>query len=67
MVSIPLFAWVLPARMSTAALLVLLLFGDLFAVIAYRRYVKWKVLIALVPYVLVGVLAGALFSRLGPL
>ena len=63
MVSIPLFAWVLPARMSTAALLVLLLFGDLFAVVAYRRYVKWKVLIALVPYVLVGVFAGALFLR----
>lgn len=57
------FAAVLPARMSTAAMLLLLLTGDLIAIYAYRRDADWKTLRSLVPPVLVGIVAGALFLR----
>ncbi len=60
-ISVALFATVLPAKESTAALLLLLLVGDVFAIIAYRRSADWKTLRALVPYVLVGIVLGALF------
>lgn len=55
------FAAVLPARESTAALLVLLIVGDLTAVWAYRHDVDWKVLWRLVPTVVVGLVLGVAF------
>lgn len=60
-ISVALFAAALPARVSTAALLLLLLVGDVFAIIAYRRSADWKTLRALIPAVLVGILLGAVF------
>lgn len=60
-VAVALFATALPARESTAALLVLLLVGDLFAVWMYRRTVDWEVLRKLVWPVLIGVAVGAVF------
>ncbi len=60
-ISVALFAAVLPARMSTAAMLLLLIIGDLLAIYAYRRDADWKTLRALVPPVLVGITGGALF------
>lgn len=60
-VTVALFAAALPARESTAALLLLLLVGDIFAITAYRRSADWKTLRALVPAVLVGIIVGALF------
>lgn len=60
-VAVALFAAALPARESTAALLVILIVGDLFAVWMYRRTVDWAVLRRLIWPVLIGVAAGAVF------
>ncbi len=62
-ITVALFAAVLPARESTAALLLLLLVGDVFAIIAYRRSADWRTLRALIPAVLVGIILGAIFLR----
>lgn len=59
--AVAIFAAVLPARESTAALLVLLLVGDLVAIWTYRRDADVAVLRRLVPAVLVGLALGALF------
>lgn len=61
MVSVALFAAVLPARESTAALLLLLLVGDVVAVSIYRQHAQWSTLLRLSPAVAVGVVAGAVF------
>lgn len=55
------FAAILPARESTAALLVLLLVGDIIAVWTYRRGADFQTLKRLVPAVLVGLVLGAIF------
>ncbi|WP_218221557.1 sulfite exporter TauE/SafE family protein [Nesterenkonia sp. Act20] len=62
--AVVLFAMALPARESTAALLVLLLVGDLFAVWMYRRTVDWAILRRLIWPVLVGVAVGTVFLGL---
>jgi len=54
----PLFAEALPARASTGALLPLLIAGDAFAVIFWRRHGSWKHLLRLFPPALVGIVAG---------
>ncbi len=60
-IAVALFAMVLPAKPSTAALLVLLIVADVFAVVFYRRFADWRVLRGLVPPVVVGLVAGAVF------
>ena len=57
-VAVALYALVLPARESTAALLLLLLVGDLLAVARYRRDCDWSLLRHLVPAVLPGLALG---------
>ncbi|WP_428911531.1 sulfite exporter TauE/SafE family protein [Niallia sp. Krafla_26] len=47
-----------PAKEAVGLLLPVLLMGDLLAVIYYRRTVVWKHLFSLVPWILLGVLAG---------
>lgn len=63
--SIALFASVLPARTSTAAMLLLLIVGDVFALIAYRRHAHWPTLLRLAPAVVAGLLLGFAFLALG--
>ncbi|WP_324650268.1 sulfite exporter TauE/SafE family protein [Georgenia sp. H159] len=63
-VSIAIFAAILPAKQSTGALLVLLIVGDLFALLAYRRHADWPTLRRLVPTVVGGLLLGVLFLAL---
>lgn len=60
-IAVVLFAMVLPAKPSTAALLLLLIVADVFAVIFYRRYADWRLLRRLVPPVLLGLILGAAF------
>lgn len=60
-ISVALFATALPARESTAALLILLLVGDLIAIYTYFRDADWSILRKLIPSVLVGVVLGAIF------
>ncbi|GAB3062544.1 sulfite exporter TauE/SafE family protein [Virgibacillus ainsalahensis] len=50
--------FVFPARESVGILLPMLMVGDLFAVAYYRRNVIWRHLISLIPWVLLGILAG---------
>ncbi|WP_243229430.1 sulfite exporter TauE/SafE family protein [Microbacterium sp. CIAB417] len=60
-VSVVLFAAVLPARTSTAAMLLLFIVGDVFALIAYRRHAHWPTLLRLAPAVVAGLVVGFLF------
>lgn len=62
--AIALFAAVLPARTSTAATLLLLMIGDLFALFAYRRHAHWPTLLRLAPAVIAGLLVGFAFLAL---
>lgn len=59
-VAVALFAAVLPARESTAAVLLLLVVGDVCAVAAYRRDADWSLLRQVVPGVLPGLVVGTL-------
>lgn len=59
--AIALFAAVLPARTSTAATLLLLMVGDVFALIAYRRHAHWPTLLRLAPAVIAGLAVGFAF------
>lgn len=63
-ISVAIFAAVLPARESTAALLILLLVGDIIAVRIYVNHADWTILKKLVPSVVVGVALGAGFLYL---
>lgn len=57
------FAMFLPAKESTAAVLLLLLVGDVVAVSTYRRSADWGLLRRLLPAVLPGIALGALLMR----
>jgi uncharacterized protein len=59
-VAVALVAEAMPARESTAALLLLLLVGDVLAVSLYRRDCDWSLLRHLVPAVLPGLVVGSL-------
>jgi uncharacterized membrane protein YfcA len=55
------FALALPAKESTAALLLLLILGDMMALWMYRREPDRRTLVRLIPTVIVGLVVGALF------
>lgn len=63
-IAVALCAAVLPAKESTGAMLLMLMTGDLLAVWAYRRDADVAMLRRLVPAVVTGVAAGALFLAL---
>lgn len=58
-ISVALFALVMPAKESTAALLLVLLVGDLVAVSLYRRDADWALIRSLLPGILPGLVLGA--------
>lgn len=60
-IPVAVLASVLPARQSTAVMLLLLLLGDCIATAMYRRQADWRMLRALLPSVGLGVLLGAAF------
>jgi len=55
---ITVMALVFGSRASTGIVMPLLIFGDIFAIIYYRRHVHWKYLTKLLPWILFGVLIG---------
>ena len=57
------FAVYLPTKESTAAVLLLLLIGDVVGVARYRKAASWPLLRRLLPSVLPGVAVGAVFLR----
>jgi len=63
--SVVILASVLPARTSTAAMLLLFIVGDIFALITYRRHAHWPTLLRLAPAVIAGLLLGFAFLALG--
>ncbi|MER5946835.1 sulfite exporter TauE/SafE family protein [Streptomyces sp. NPDC001904] len=60
-VSLAVFAAILPARASTGVLLPILIFGDVLAVLTYRRHAHWPTLWRLFPAVAGGVVVGTAF------
>lgn len=60
-ISIAIFAAIMPAKESTGALLVLLIVGDIFALLSYRRHANLKALVKLIPAVAIGLVLGAVF------
>ncbi|HRW17519.1 MAG TPA: sulfite exporter TauE/SafE family protein [Dermatophilaceae bacterium] len=60
-IAVAVFASVMPAKESTAAVLLLLITGDLVAVQRYRHAADWGLLRRLLPAVLPGVVLGAAF------
>jgi hypothetical protein len=62
-ISVAIFATILPAKESTAAILVLLIVGDLVAVWHYRHDADWSLIRRLLPAVLPGLVIGSVFLR----
>lgn len=62
-IAVAIFATVLPAKESTAAILLLLIVGDLIACWHYRRDADWTLVRRLLPAVLPGLVLGAIFLR----
>lgn len=60
-IAVVLFAAALPARESTGTLLPLLIAGDLTAIWVYRGHANWGLIARLLPWILVGLVGGALF------
>lgn len=58
-IAVAIFAAVLPARASTAALLLVLLVGDVLAVATYHRTCDWRLVRHLLPGVVPGLVLGA--------
>jgi len=57
-VAVPLSALVIPARESTGIILPMLIVGDVFAVLLYRRHARWRHLVRLIPWALAGIFIG---------
>ena len=56
--SVALFASVLPARESTGIVLVVLISADIVSVLAYHNLVSWPQLWRMFPYAAIGVIIG---------
>ena len=56
-------ALVYGARESTGILMPLLICGDIFAVIYYKRHVEWIYLVKLLPWMVIGVLIGVVLGK----
>lgn len=63
-IAVAIFAALLPAKESTAAILVVLIVGDLIAVWHYRHDADWRLIRGLLPAVLPGLALGTLFLSL---
>jgi len=58
LLTVILMAEVLPARESTGVVLPLLIFADILGVLSFHEHSSWKILRALLPATLVGILTG---------
>lgn len=63
-VAMAVFALVIPAKQSTAAVLLLLMLGDFMAVATYRRDANWSLIRGIMPAIIPGIALGALFMKL---
>ena len=53
-----LFVYAFEAKASTGILLPLLIGGDIFAILYYKKYAHWKYIFTLIPWMFVGVIMG---------
>lgn len=53
-----LFVYAFEAKASTGILLPLLIGGDIFAILYYKKYAHWKYILTLIPWMFIGVLLG---------
>lgn len=53
-----LFVYAFEAKASTGILLPLLIGGDIFAILYYKKYAHWKYVFTLIPWMVVGVIMG---------
>lgn len=60
---VPLLAAAVGGRLSIGTMLPMLIFGDLFAIVWYRRHALWGNLARLAPWVVVGIAAGSGFLK----
>ena len=58
MLSVVIFAQIMPARQATGLVLPLLCFGDLVAALYYRQHAKWRHIWRLLPWTAAGVVIG---------
>ncbi len=63
MINIPILAWLYGGMASVGILLPFLIFGDIFAIIYYKRNVQWKYIKRLFPWALVGVIIATFFGK----
>lgn len=61
LLTVGLFAAVLPAKASTGLVLLVFLTADVFGVLSYRAHADWPTLRRLAPAVVVGILVGVVF------
>ncbi|UOB17612.1 sulfite exporter TauE/SafE family protein [Abyssalbus ytuae] len=60
---VTIFALVFGGKVSTGIIAPLLLVGDVFAIIYYRRHVQWHYLFKLLPWMIIGVLIGVVVGK----
>jgi len=63
LVFVTLLAIIFGGKASTGILLPMLIMGDIVAVIYYRRHVKWRYLIQLLPWMMLGVVLGTWIGK----
>jgi uncharacterized membrane protein YfcA len=61
--AVTLMALAYGSKVSTGIVMPLLLFGDIFAVIYYRRHVEWTHIRKLLPFMVIGVLVGVFIGN----
>jgi uncharacterized membrane protein YfcA len=64
--AVGIFGALMPAKESTAAVLLLLIIGDVIGVLSYHKHADWGLLKKLLPSVLPGIVLGALFVHFVP-
>lgn len=58
LLSVVIFAHVMPAKQATGVVLPLLIFGDMIAAASYRKHTQWRFLWRLFPWTAIGVVVG---------
>jgi len=61
--NVTLMALAFGSKASTGLFIPLLVLGDIFAVIHYNRHTQWKYILKLLPWMLLGILLGALLGK----
>ncbi len=60
---VTIMAIVFGGKTSTGVLMPLLIVGDIFAIIYYKRHVQWKYIFRLAPFLITGILLGVWFGK----